>query len=104
VRPRSIERSRRSHHFSPRSELAVISEGVHQGQPVTRVLNTDGGFTLLDAEMADENPDEHYLEEFHVVCVDCLLEGHPEAGRGMDLARRAGSSRFHAGVWMEEIA
>jgi hypothetical protein len=47
---------------------------------------------------------EHGLEEFHVVCLDCLLEAHPEAGAGRDLAKRAGSSRFHVGIWMEEIA
>lgn len=69
-----------------------------------RVIYGEGGFTLLDAEMADENPDEHGVEEFHVVCLDCLLEAHPEAGAGMDLARRAGSSRLHVGTWMEEMA
>lgn len=87
-----------------KSRLAVISDAVHQGQPVTRVLYGEGGFTLLDAEMADENPDEHELEEFHVVCLDCLIDQHPEVGAGMDIAKRAGSSRFVEGHgWMEEM-
>jgi hypothetical protein len=60
-------------------------------------------FTLLDAEMADENPDEHGIEKFHAVCLHCLLDTHPEAGAGMDIAKRAGSSRFHAGIWTEEL-
>jgi hypothetical protein len=93
----------RSHH-SPRTRLAVISDGVHQGQPVTRVFYGDGGFTLLDRAMQEENPDDHELEEFHAVCLDCLLERHPEAGAGMDVARRGGSSRFVEGHgWMEEM-
>jgi hypothetical protein len=46
----------RSHH-SPRTRFAVISAGVHQGQPVTRVLYGEGGFTLLDRTMQDENPE-----------------------------------------------
>lgn len=81
----------------------MVSEGVRQGQAVTRVIHGESGFTLLAAEMADENPDDHDIEEVHVVCLDCLLELHPEAGAGMDFARRAGSSRFHLGQWMEEI-
>jgi hypothetical protein len=51
---------------------------------------------------ARREPDDHELDEFHAVCLDCLIETHPEAGAGMDIARRAGSSRFHAGIWMEE--
>lgn len=86
-----------------KSRLAVISDGVHQGRPIVRVIYGEGGFTLLDAEMADENPDDHELEEFHAVCLACLIETHPEAGAGMDIAKRAGSSRFHLGMWMEEM-
>jgi hypothetical protein len=68
------------------------------------VIHGEGGFTLLDAEMQDENPDDHELEEFHAVCLDCLIETHPEAGTGMDLARVGGSSRFVEGHgWMEEM-
>lgn len=66
---------------------------------MTRVIYGEDGFTLLDAEMADENPDEHGVEELHVVCLDYLLDQHPEAGGGMDVARRAESSRFHAGIF-----
>jgi len=77
---------------------------VHQGRPVTRVICGDGGFTLLDAEMADEDPNDHEISEFHAVCLDCLIEQHPEAGRGMDVARDGGSSRFVEGHgWMEEM-
>jgi HNH endonuclease len=71
-----------------KNDLAVISDGVRRGRPVTRVIYGEGEFTLLDAEMADENPGERDNEEFHVVCLDCLLDQHPEAGAGMDIARR----------------
>jgi hypothetical protein len=33
--------------------------------------------------MADENPYEHGIEELHVVCLDYLLDQHPESGVGM---------------------
>ena len=93
----------RTEYKSPHNRFAVISDGVRQGRLITRVIYGEGTFTLLDAEMADEDPDEHGPEAFHAVCLDCLLCGHPEAGRGMDVARRAGSSRFHAWMWMEEM-
>jgi 5-methylcytosine-specific restriction enzyme A len=44
----------------------VISDGVRRGRRVTRVIYGEGGFTLLDAEMADENPDEHGIEELRL--------------------------------------
>jgi hypothetical protein len=57
------------------------------------------------ASAEEEDPDDHELEEFHAVCLDCLIESHPEAGAGMDIARRGGSSRFVEGHgWMEETA
>jgi hypothetical protein len=91
-------------HHSPRTRLAVVSDGVHQGQPITRVIYGEGGFTLLDAAMQDENPNDHELHEFHVICESCLIERHPEAGAGMDIARRGGSSRYVEGHgWMEEM-
>lgn len=69
-----------------RNDLAVVSDGVRRGRPVTRVIYGEGGFTLLDAEMTDENPDDHEVEEFHVICESCVIDKHPEAARGMDLA------------------
>lgn len=80
----------------------MISEGVRLGRPVTRVLYGESGFVVLDAEMADEDPDRHGVDEFRVVCLDCLLERHPEAGGGMDVAKRTGASRLHEGVWRAE--
>jgi hypothetical protein len=86
------------------ARLAVVSDAVARGEPVTRILHgRESGFVLLDAEMQDENPDDHEVEEFTVVCEACLVEKRPEIGRGMDLAKRAGSSRFHAGIWTEEM-
>ena len=45
------------------NDLAVISDGVRRGRPVTRVIYGEGGFTWLDAEIADENPCERDIEE-----------------------------------------
>jgi hypothetical protein len=53
--------------------------------------------------MQDENPDDHAIEEFHVLCEACVVDQHPEAARGMDIARRGGSARFVEGHgWIVE--
>jgi hypothetical protein len=41
-------------------------------------------------------------QELVVVCMDCLLEQHPSAGRGMDLAREGGIACLSEGEWRIE--
>ena len=53
----------------------------------------DSGFTVLfdDAPDPDDLPDEGELPEgISLVCLNCLLDDHPELGRGLDLAREYG--------------
>jgi hypothetical protein len=49
-----------------------------------------------------EDPAETREDDLRVVCLGCLLDHHPEAGRGMDLAKRRGAARLVDGVWLEE--
>jgi len=55
----------------------------------------DSGFTVLfeDApdpeELSDEEGDE-LPDGISLVCLDCLLDDHPEVGRGLDIAHEYG--------------
>ena len=54
----------------------------------------DSGFSVLfdDAPEPEDLPDdgEELPEGISLVCLHCLLEEHPELGRGLDLAREYG--------------
>lgn len=66
-----------------------------------RAIQTDSGFTVLlsDAPHADDLTDDD--PRLATVCVHCLIERHPEAGRGLDLARRNGEANrnLETGDW-----
>jgi hypothetical protein len=51
----------------------------------------DSGYTVLFADAPEELPD---LDDpcLHTVCLHCLIELHPEAGRGLDLAKKHGTA------------
>lgn len=92
-------------HHSPPTRLAVVSRGVASGKAPERILyfaEGDPEFLLLDADVP-EDPDETQEGDLLPVCLPCLIDQHPEAGAGMDIAIRAGTSRFVEGRgWMEE--
>jgi hypothetical protein len=71
--------------------------------PAVRVLydKCEDGFVLLDASMPGD-PAETREDDQRVVCLGCLLDNHPEAGIGMDLAKRRGAARLVDGDWLEE--
>jgi hypothetical protein len=79
--------------------LAAVTPAVEAGASPIRVLYfaEDETFLLLDAD-APEDPND-CDQELTVVCAHCLLEHHPQAGRGMDIARRAGEARLRGGAW-----
>jgi hypothetical protein len=82
-------------HRCASERLSVVTEAVDQGAPVVRILGSDDdSFILLD-EDCPENADD-YDGELVVICMGCILEQHPEVGRGLDLAKRYGSARYRA--------
>jgi hypothetical protein len=86
------------------TQLAVTTQAVKAGAAPTRVhYCADGSFLLFDAD-ASEDPSEHDPEKMVVVCAHCLIEQHPAAGRGMDVAQRRGAARYEGGTWVEEPA
>jgi hypothetical protein len=64
----------------------------------------DSGFSVLfeDAPDPEELPDAEGLPAgITLVCVDCLLDDHPEIGRGFDLAREYGVADLdEQGEWV----
>ena len=62
----------------------------------------DSGFSVLfdDAPDPDEvqGPDDPRIT---LVCLDCLIDDHPEIGRGLEIARRFGVADVgDDGVWI----
>jgi hypothetical protein len=95
---------------SAHGDVAIVGRDVLEGAPVgivyyaaERMTSGDSGFDLFSGlESADEffakverDPEQHLA----TVCLHCLIEGHPEAGRGMDLARQHGFAWFEDGEW-----
>jgi hypothetical protein len=72
--------------------LCCVGQRVLAGDPVVEVLSfepvdpSDSGFLCFAAADARE-PD---VDALATVCLHCLIERHPEAGRGLDEARRTG--------------
>lgn len=87
-------------HHCPSPPLSTVSEGVERGAPVTRVYSdSNGSFVLLAADCPADPAD--YDGGLVVTCMSCLLEQHPEAGRGLDLAKRHGAAHLdEGGEWM----
>jgi hypothetical protein len=86
------------------SKLAVVTAAVEAGASPTRVMyfEEDRTFLLLDPDAPEEPDERHDPEDLVVICAHCLLEHHPEAGRGMDLAQRSGAARYREGAWIAE--
>ncbi len=94
----------------PTQRLCLISRAVADGQPVAAVVfhggnveePLDSGFVLLAPDDSFD-PDDHDAETgWAVVCLGCLIDDHPEAGRGIDLAREHGAAVVRAGEWEPE--
>ena len=72
--------------------LCCVGQRVLAGDPVVEVHKfapvdpSDSGFLCFAADDVRE-PDPDTLAP---VCLHCLIESHPEAGRGLDEARRTG--------------
>jgi len=58
---------------------------------------------FFDANVSFEDPDLYSAGDFKVVCEACLLERHPDASRGMELAQEWGRAHLVGDVWSEEV-
>jgi hypothetical protein len=97
--------------MSAHGDLAIVGRDVLEGARVgivsyraEKMARRDSGFDLFSGrEPADEffakveRDPERYLA---TVCLHCLIEAHPEAGRGMDLARDHGFARHDGKEWV----
>jgi hypothetical protein len=67
-----------------------------------RMGPADSGFTVLFDDAPDpdevEGPDDPRLS---LVCLSCLVDDHPELGRGLDIAREYGVADLdESGEWV----
>jgi hypothetical protein len=98
----TLDPPRASHsHRSPASKLVVVTRAVADGTSPRWVayIEEDGNF-LLGEKYID--PVKTRWQDLIVICLDCLLEEHPCAGRGMDLARKGGVACSSEGEWRIE--
>jgi hypothetical protein len=88
-------------HRSPASKLVVVTRAVADGASPRWVayLEEDENF-LIGEKYID--PVAQRWQDLVVVCVDCLLEQHPDVGRGMDLAQEEGVACYSEGAWSVE--
>jgi hypothetical protein len=64
-----------------------------------KVIPTDSGFTVLLSD-APERPEDADDDDMETMCLHCLIEDHPEVGRGLDLAKKKGhADRSEDGTW-----
>jgi hypothetical protein len=73
------------------------------GYESEKLTPADSGYTVL----FDDAPDPEELDEtgqhpdVSIVCLNCLLDDHPEIGRGLDIAREYGVADLaERGEWV----
>lgn len=63
----------------------------------------DSGYTVIysDAPEPDELDEQGQHPDVAIVCLHCLLDDHPDVGRGFDIAREYGVADLHdRGEWV----
>ncbi|HEX6664813.1 MAG TPA: hypothetical protein VF025_14165, partial [Gaiellaceae bacterium] len=76
----------------------IVDRGVLEGEPVRAVSwlepehEWDSGFALFRGP-----PDSD--AETALVCLHCLIDEHPEIGRGLELAREHGEATRNGNTW-----
>lgn len=84
-------------HEQPDLEWAAKQGRVVQVETVEPVDASDSGFVcFLDSAPQDRELDH---EDGMVICLHCLLDAHPEAGAGLDVAKEHGRAVFAEGEW-----
>jgi hypothetical protein len=95
-------------HGKEHGRLVVVAVGTEP--PVSAVVYhgestpPDGGYTILFSDAPEEPPDDPEDPRIHTICFHCLIESHPEVGRGLDLAKKHGSADRdpETGEWYPE--
>jgi len=60
----------------------------------------DSGFTVLFDDAPDPDDVAADDERLSWVCLHCIIDEHPEIGRGLDLARQHGAADRKTGEWI----
>jgi hypothetical protein len=61
----------------------------------------DSGFTVLFDDAPDPDEVEGPHARISIVCLHCLIDDHPELGRGLDIARDYGVADLdESGEWV----
>lgn len=91
------EDQKRNGGHGARKATAITTRRVMAGDPVVYIgREPDGNFAVFDAA----NPWTLTADDLVAICSHCLVESHPEAQRGLELAYAYGSAwRDDDGKW-----
>jgi hypothetical protein len=78
----------------------IVDRGVLNGDPIRAISflppegSWDSGFAAWSVP-----PERAADVDVQLICVDCLLDDFPEAGKGMDVARQHGEALRRGDGW-----
>ena len=79
----------------------IVDQGVIEGDPIRAVSflppeeSWDTGYAVWSV------PPDAPSQNSALVCLNCFLGEHPEAGHGMDLASQHGEAIYDRNDWMK---
>jgi hypothetical protein len=76
----------------------IVEQAILQGAPI-RAISYLEPHDPWDSGYAAWSSPPDTLGDSQLVHLGCFLEDHPEAGEGMDLARRHGEATRHRNHW-----
>lgn len=85
------------------SQAVIVDQRIIDGQPVRAVAylepeeSWDSGFMLFAGE-----PNEQH--ETALVCLHCIIDEHPELGRGLELAHEHGEAIRNGSIWTASMS
>jgi hypothetical protein len=82
---------------------AIVEQPILEGKPAKAIsylkpiADWDSGYAVFGGEPGDDT-------DTALVCLHCLIEEHPELGRGLDLARQQGEAVHDERGWTAATA
>jgi hypothetical protein len=101
------QRPRRTAAVKHNRLVAIVDRVAYEGQQqFTWVQHDepddpqDSGFALLGDEALELLPDNIPDERLITVCLHCLIDQHPDVGKGLDVARQTGKAIRDDDDWL----
>jgi hypothetical protein len=80
-------------------EMILVEQGILEGEPIVAVSYLDP-IAEWDSGLAAWSSEPNHVGDCEPVHVGCFIDEHPEAGEGMDIARRSGEAIRDSSGWI----